>query len=286
MKNEVTVSAKSIEEAVAKGAQQLGVSAEEVKYEVVEEGKRGFLGIGSTDAQVKVTYVFSPLAAAKKFAETLIADLELDATVAIHDDGDGEALMTISGEDSSELIGHHGDTLDAFQYLVNLAANKKETEDRKYTRVSVDIENYREKREQTLRQLARRMVAKAKKYKKSVSLEPMSSYERRIIHSEVQTIEGVSTKSVGAEGCRRVVIFLDGAEVPTEENVKVMENSNSNKSKGSKGGKQRKHDNKEAAAPSIKRSDLPYHEPRKIEKAKDLDSYFEKLKEFSSTFDQ
>lgn len=294
MKDQIKVEAKTVEEAVALGAEKLGVSKDSVSFEVITEAKKGFLGIGSSNAEVKVTYVYAPLEAARKFAQTLISDLELDAEVTIHDDGNGEALLTISGKDSSALIGHHGDTLDAFQYLINLAANKKETDDRKYTRISVDIENYREKREETLRQLARRTAAKAKKNGKSVSLEPMSSYERRIIHSEVQTIEGVSTNSVGAEGMRRVVIYPEGAEVPTEESVKAprekkrgekrndRRRSRDRRRSGSKPAEQRE----ERAPRAPKRSDLPYHEPKKPVKAKDLDSYFEKLKEFSSTFDQ
>ena len=297
MKKEIIVEAKTVEEAVANGAKELGATAEEVKYEVITEPKHGFLGIGSTDAVVKVKYIYSPLEAARKFAETLIEDLELDAEVTIHDDGDGEALLTVSGVDSSALIGHHGDTLDAFQYLVNLAANKKESDERKYTRITVDIENYREKREQTLRQLARRMAAKVKKTGKSISLEPMSAYERRIIHSEIQLIEGVSTNSVGTESSRRVVLYPDGAEIPTEESVKAPSRERSERRgdrrerrrggrRSRSGGSGEKEERQQTRTPSIKRSDLPRHEPRKPVKAKDLDSYFEKLKEFSSTFDQ
>ena len=108
------------------------------------------------------------------------------------------------------LIGHHGDTLDAIQYLVNLAVNKKEeNEERVYTRISVDVENYRAKREETLRSLARRMAERVKKYRRSVTLEPMNPHERRIIHSEVQNIAGVTTVSIGQENSRRVVISLD-----------------------------------------------------------------------------
>ena len=297
MKKEITVEAKTVNDAVAKGAEALGVSAESVKYEVIAEPKHGFLGIGATDASVKVTYIYSPLEAARSFAETLIDDLELDATVTIHDDGNGEALMTISGPGSGDLIGHHGDTLEAFQYLINLAANKKESVDRKYTRITVDIENYREKREQTLRQLARRTAGKVRKTGKSISLEPMSAYERRIIHSEIQQIEGVSTNSVGAEGMRRVVLYPEGAALPTEESVKAPvqksgkrseKRENRRRGRGGRSGRDRSAGRSEekTEAPRIRRSDLPYHEPRKPVKAKDLDSYFEKLKEFSSTFDQ
>lgn len=294
MKNEIIIEGKTVDDAVRAGAEELGVTADRVVYEVIEDAKKGFLGMGSTPAKVKVTFVLTPLEAARKFAETLIADLGLEASVVIHDDGDGEALMTIVGNDAGTLIGHHGDTLDSFQYLVNLAANKKETDERKYTRISVDIENYREKREETLRQLARRMAAKVKKTGKSVSLEPMVAYERRIIHAEVKNCEGVATSSVGVEGNRRVVIFIEGSEKPTEESVKAPSREQSGRRRGGdrrrSSGRRRdgqRHDSTDSDAqsrPTYKRSDLPHHEPRKIEKAKDLDSYFAKLKEFSSTF--
>ena len=143
-------------------------------------------------------------------------DLGIKGEIQIHDDGDGESLITITGEGTSALIGHHGDTLEAFQYLVNLAANKKDDEDRQYTRITVNVENYREKREETLRKLASKMAAKVKKSGRNIALEPMNAYERRIIHAEIQKIEGVSTNSVGAEGNRRVVIFPEGGVKPTE----------------------------------------------------------------------
>lgn len=291
MKKEVTVQAKSVAEAVAEGAKQLGATEDGVVYEVIEEAKKGFLGMGSIPATVKVTYVFKPLEAARSFVETLIKDLELDAQVIIHDDGNGEALMEITGEGASTLIGHHGDTLDAFQYLVNLAANKKETDERKYTRVAIDIENYREKREQTLRTLADRMAAKVKKNGKSITLEPMNAYERRIIHAQIQTVEGVSTNSVGAEGNRRVVIYPEGQEKPTEESVAKAEAAREHRrqrdeKRGTRNGGRRNSEKKAAPAeerPVYKRpADKPRPQPRKIEKAKDLDAYFAKLKEFSS----
>ena len=114
------------------------------------------------------------------------------------------------------LIGHHGETLDQLQYLVNLAANKKENDDddRDYTKIMVDIEGYRTRREDALRALARRMSARVLKYRRNITLEPMSAYERRIIHSEVQTIDGVSTNSIGAERNRRVMIYLEGGRKP------------------------------------------------------------------------
>lgn len=145
MKKEIIITAKTVEEAAEKGAQELGVSRESITADVLEEPKKGFLGMGGSPAKVKVTYILKPLEAARSFIETLMADLGITGEVIIHDDGDGEALITITGDGASALIGHHGDTLEAFQYLVNLAANKKDDEDRQYTRISIDIENYRER---------------------------------------------------------------------------------------------------------------------------------------------
>ena len=302
MKKDIIVTAKTIEDAAIEGASQLGVSREDVEIEVLEEPKKGFLGMGAAPAKVKVTYILKPLEAARNFIETLMADLDIQAEIQIHDDGNGESLITIEGEGASILIGHHGDTLEAFQYLVNLAANKKDDEDRQYTRITVNIENYREKREETLRKLAAKMAAKVKKTGRNIALEPMNAYERRIIHAEIQKIEGVSTNSVGAEGNRRVVIFPEGNAKPTE----VKPEKKPQKRNGERREKTERRDPKPSYdkakterrekpateksearkdAPkeySYKRPDTPRPAPRKIEKAKDLDSYFAKLKEFSS----
>ena len=119
-------------------------------------------------------------------------------------------VISIAGEGASVLIGHHGETLDSLQYLANLSANKRVNGvKREFVKITVDVEGYRAKREETLRALARKMAQKVLKYKKSVMLEPMNPYERRIIHSEVQTIAGVSTNSIGSENNRKVVMYLD-----------------------------------------------------------------------------
>lgn len=300
MKQELIKTAKTTEEAVKSAAEEFGVSVDEVEFEVLEEAKKGFLGMGAAPAKVKVTYIFKPLEAARSFAETLIKDMGIVATVTIHDDGNGEALLTISGEDAGTLIGHHGDTLDSLQYLINLAANKKETDERKYTRISVDIENYREKREETLKKLARHMAEKVKRTGRNVVLEPMNAYERRIIHSEVQGIEGVSTNSVGMEGNRRVILFPEGVEKPTtakpdrkggkrKDGGKKRHSRSSKKAENAeksieKAEKPVEKSEKDEYTPRPRRSsDAPRPAPRKIEKAKDLDSYFARLKEFGST---
>ena len=143
------------------------------------------------------------------FISQLIRDIGLNAYAELYSCEDGTRRITIVGEDASALIGHHGDTLDALQYLANLACARKNSKgERDKSRVTIDIEGYRKKREETLRALARRMAQKALRNKRSVMLEPMSAYERRIIHSEIQGIEGVSTNSIGSDNNRKIVIFL------------------------------------------------------------------------------
>lgn len=157
------------------------------------------------------------------FANTLLENMKLDAkAVPAEANGDeyiinGEAnvypRINIIGADTGILIGHHGETLDAIQYLVNLSAlRKSKQKDGDYVKIVVDIEGYREKREETLRTLARRMAARAVKYKRNVFLEPMNAYERRIIHSELQSFENVSTHSVGADKDRKIIITYEGPD--------------------------------------------------------------------------
>ena len=210
MKKEIIVTAKTVEDARAKAAEELGVSAEELEITVLEEGKKGFLGFGASDAKISAVYTAKRADVALDFIRKIVADMELDLSVTLSDGDNDDKLISIDGENAGILIGHHGDTLDSLQYLANLAANKKqEGVKREYVKITVDVEGYRAKREMTLRNLARRMADKVLKYKKSVMLEPMNPYERRIIHSEIQHIEGVSTNSIGSENNRKIVIYLE-----------------------------------------------------------------------------
>ncbi len=211
MKRELEVTAKTVEEAYEKAAAELGVAKEKIEFTVLEEAKRGFLGIGASDAKVKAVYTLSGAELALEFIKSVIADMHLtELTVALKEGNNEDVLITVDGEGAGLLIGHHGETLDSLQYLANLAANKKvKGEKREYVKITLDVEGYRAKREEALRTLARRMAAKVVKGKKSVMLEPMNPYERRIIHSEVQGIAGVSTNSIGSENNRRIVMFLD-----------------------------------------------------------------------------
>ena len=218
MKKELIVTAKTVDEAKEKAAAELGAAIENIEFTVLEEGKRGFLGFGATEAKVSVTYTLGGADIALAFIEQVVSDMELNLTVAKKEGNNDDILITVDGEGAGLLIGHHGETLDSLQYLANLAANKKiKGEKHDYVKITLDIEGYRAKREETLRALARRMAAKVVKYKKSVMLEPMNPYERRIIHSEVQHVAGVSTNSIGSENNRRVVMFLDDSKATATE---------------------------------------------------------------------
>lgn len=222
---EVTVCAKTVEEAVRLGAEQLGKDVNEVQYTVIEEAKKGLFGLGATDAKVSVSYK-NPVTAeglALGFVNNLISDMgvcavakisKIDERFSEKGNVEKDVYIDIQGENCGVLIGRHGDVLDSVQYLANLAAARapKTEDNRVYLRVIVDVEGYRAKREETLRALARKMASKALSYRKNLNLEPMTSYERRIIHSEIQNIDGVHTYSVGADSERRVIIAYGDEE--------------------------------------------------------------------------
>ena len=214
MSKEIITTGKTVEDAVAAAVAELGVSsAEQIEYTVVEEPKKGIFGIGAAPAKISAKICIKGEIFAFNFINQLVKDMGLDVTVEMKEmEGSDKdcKLIDISGEGAGVLIGHHGDTLDSLQYLANLAANKRVDGIKPdYVKITVDAENYRAKREETLRALARKMADKVLKQKKSVMLEPMNPYERRIIHSEIQNIEGVSTNSIGSENNRKIVIYLE-----------------------------------------------------------------------------
>lgn len=210
MTKEIITTGKTVEEALAAAAAELGADVANLQYTVLEEPKRGLFGLGAAPAKISASYTMTGADIALDFINTVIADMGLQASATMTDGDNDDKLINIDGEGSGVLIGHHGETLDSLQYLANLAANKKvEGEKREHVKITLDAEGYRAKREETLRALARRMADKVLRYKKSVMLEPMNPYERRIIHSEVQNIEGVATNSIGSENNRKVVMYLD-----------------------------------------------------------------------------
>ncbi|MCI8387885.1 MAG: protein jag [Clostridiales bacterium] len=252
------ISGKTVDSALAEASEKLGIPADKLTYEIVEQEKSGFLGIGSAPAKLKVIYSREGALVAKEFIDTLLRNMDIEAEVEMNVLKKSDREIKVNGEAAGVLIGHHGDTLDALQYLTNLAANKREEdESRDYVHITVDVENYRGKREQTLRALAQRMAQRVKKYKKSVMLEPMPPYERRIIHSEIQNIEGVSTNSIGSENNRRVVVYLEseGFSVPNRERGdKNSSNRNDGREKSASSSKRKE---KERPARSQKRKEQP-----------------------------
>ena len=208
MKKETIVTGKTVDEALRNAASELGASVEDLEYTVLEEPKKGLFGIGSAPAKLQVSYAPTAIDLAVEFVKTTLKNMNINADVIVSDTELGKKIDVL-GEGAGVLIGHHGETLDSFQHLTNLAANRTENKKSPTPKISVDVESYRAKREETLRALARRMAHKVVKYKRSVMLEPMNPYERRIIHAELQSFAGVNTNSIGSESNRKVVIYLD-----------------------------------------------------------------------------
>ncbi|RCX16139.1 spoIIIJ-associated protein [Anaerobacterium chartisolvens] len=197
--------AKTVQEAISAALEELKTARENVEVEIIDEGNKGIFGlIGNKMAKVRVTVKESPSEIAKSFLMDIFDKMGVNAEVE-HEEDEECLTLNIKGKDIGILIGRRGETLDALQYLASLVINKGKDD---YKRVVVDIENYRQKREQTLIKLADRLAERVIKYKKSVTLEPMNPYERRIIHASLQDNKYIETYSVGDEPNRKVVIKL------------------------------------------------------------------------------
>ena len=209
MNKEIIKEAASIEEAKALIAAELGAAEDAIEFEVVQEPGKKVLGLfGGDPAGVKGTLKsLSAAEAAEAYLRKVLAGLGVDDFTCEVTEQENGCVISLDGENLGFIIGRRGETLDALQYLTGLVANRA---DNAYYRVTLDIGNYREKREQALVALARRLGAQTARTGRRNSLEPMNPYERRIIHSEVQNIKGVSTNSIGSENNRKVVIYLEG----------------------------------------------------------------------------
>lgn len=205
----IEVSAKTVNEAITEACRKLGVTSDRLEYEVIEEGSSGFLGIGSKPALIKAAVRVEEVSiedSAKNFLNDVFAAMNMIVVVTVkYDEAEKEMDIDLSGDDMGVLIGKRGQTLDSLQYLVSLVVNK-DVED--YIRVKVDTENYRERRKETLENLAKNIAYKVKRTRRPVSLEPMNPYERRIIHSALQNDKYVTTHSEGEEPFRKVVVTL------------------------------------------------------------------------------
>ncbi len=200
------------EAAIENALRELGLSRDDVSVEVLQEAKSGFLGLGKQPAVVRVSYNDEPAPAqrAAEFLEGLLQRFGTPAQIHVTENAEERTVaIELSGDNMNQVIGHHGDTLDAIQYLTNIVTNRQE-EDR--WRVTVDTEHYRAKREESLIALARKTAQKALKYHRPVALEPMNPLERRTIHAALQETAGVTTYSVGTEPNRKVIVAPEGME--------------------------------------------------------------------------
>lgn len=198
----VEMTGKNIDEALKNALEVLNASKDDVDVEVIDEGSKGFLGIGNKEAKIIVTVKNNPEKKAKNFLDGLfkIWGEEVEVITNISDD---ILKIELKGDNMGSVIGKRGETLDALQHLTSLNVN---TGDDEFIKVSLDTENYREKRNQTLAELAKKLAVRVAKTRKNMTLEPMNSYERRIIHATLQDDKYVTTYSVGQSPNRKVVI--------------------------------------------------------------------------------
>ena len=264
MIKEAIGTAATLDEAKEAALRELNAPEDaDVKYEVLERPKSKVLGIfGGSPAKVKAFYEYEddPFAKAKDYILNILKNLGIEeAEISVEADEEDVRFSIECGDDYGSVIGRRGETLDAIQYLTRLVINRG-SED--YKRVSINVGNYREKRENTLRSLARKNAAKVRKYGRNVVLEPMNPYERRIIHTTVQEIEGVTSHSVGSDGDRKVVITLEEGVKPTNGGYNKGGRGGYNKGgynkggyRGNRGGR-RYNDNKSESA------DAPSRAPR------------------------
>ena len=235
---------KTEDEAVAAALEELGVERDDVSVEIIERAKAGFLGIGAVPAKIRVSWESdepeaaetavpatqpekaeaktaapadepAEYAAVRSFLTGLLEHMGIEADIELSEREGGGILADLSGPGMGAVIGRRGETLDAIQHLTNYAVNRG---NEKHMRISVDAENYRAKREESLVHLAEKMAEKAIKYKRSMALEPMNSYERHVIHTALQNYEGVTTASSGTEPNRRVIVsYVRGEETKSHK---------------------------------------------------------------------
>ena len=207
---------KTVEDAVMEAAIKLETTSDRMEYEVLEKGSNGFLGIGSKSARIRARKVLETAERAEKFLMDVLEAMDLKATVSLEENKEERTLdIDLAGDDMGVLIGKRGQTLDSLQYLVSLVVNKGEDD---YIRVKVDTENYRQRRKDTLENLAKNIASKVRRTGKAVTLEPMNPYERRVIHSALQNDRYVETHSEGEEPFRKVVVALKEGVQPRDNN--------------------------------------------------------------------
>jgi len=213
MKKEVIASAKTIDEAIEEACKELMINREDANVEILDIPKKGFLGIGQSLARVKVTVptiqpdIFSKIEIAKRYLTSILEEIGLDNfNIEIHEKTLKKSTFVLSGENLGLAIGKRGDTLDALQYLCSIAANM---DGGSYCSINLDVGNYRETREKALKELATKISHSVMRSGKKIILEPMNSYERKIIHETIQNINGVRSQSRGEDPHRYIIVSLD-----------------------------------------------------------------------------
>lgn len=211
MLREAVATGDTVEQAFENACNELGVPSHEAEFEILKLPVKKTLGLfGGSPAMVRAFIKSSPAQAAADYLKEILEKMGIQGTeISIQEEENG-AQLQLTGEDIGFIIGHRGETLDALQYLSGLVANHV---DNSYYRITLDVGNYREKRKETLENLGKRMAEKAVRNKRNFSLEPMNPYERRIIHTAVQTVEGAKSWSEGEESARHVVVGPVDGEV-------------------------------------------------------------------------
>lgn len=202
----IEISAKNVDDAITQATVQLGITSDQLEYEVLDKGSTGFLGIGSKNAVIKARKKFSIDENVVEFLSSIFDAMKMEVEILVAVNEEEHIIeVELKGDDMGILIGKRGQTLDSLQYLTNLAINKHSDE---YYKVRIDTEDYRKRRKETLENLAKNIAYKVKRTKRPVSLEPMNPFERRIIHSALQNDRYVTTHSEGDEPYRHVVVTL------------------------------------------------------------------------------
>ena len=202
----IEISAKNVDDAITQATVQLGITRDQLEYEVLDKGSTGFLGIGSKNAVIKARKKFSIDENVVEFLSSIFDAMKMEVEILVAVNEEEHIIeVELKGDDMGILIGKRGQTLDSLQYLTNLAINKHSDE---YYKVKIDTEDYRKRRKETLENLAKNIAYKVKRTKRPVSLEPMNPFERRIIHSALQNDRYVTTHSEGDEPYRHVVVTL------------------------------------------------------------------------------
>lgn len=202
----IEISAKNVDDAITQATVQLGITSDQLEYEVLDKGSTGFLGIGSKNAVIKARKKFSIDENVVEFLSSIFDAMKMEVEILVAVNEEEHIIeVELKGDDMGILIGKRGQTLDSLQYLTNLAINKHSDE---YYKVKIDTEDYRKRRKETLENLAKNIAYKVKRIKRPVSLEPMNPFERRIIHSALQNDRYVTTHSEGDEPYRHVVVTL------------------------------------------------------------------------------